>query len=197
MPSIDRTEVPLFASSVCVFAAQAHLLLPPTLSRRRSPSLLTRRAQVVSWPIYHMSKNCLPPDANIMRDRGHPTLLEHVFCGKVDPHMVWSFPRLMFLSHTVGGSDVEPLQPRQCGLCEVPCLASIKEDRLHNCLVELGTDLRWSVVHLENLPHSCPYPPSLLDLTPHCPDIIVVLGEDSSKVTERLNFLQHFPFDVE
>ena len=51
--------------------------------------------------------------------------------------MVWSFPRLLFLSHTVGGSDVEPLQPRQCGLCEVPCLASIKEDQLHNCLVEV------------------------------------------------------------
>jgi hypothetical protein len=175
----------------------AHLLLPPPLLRRRSPSLLTSRAQVVNWPIYHITKNCLPPDGNIMQDRVHPTLLEHVFFGWVDPHMVWSFPRLMFLSHTVDGSDVEPLQPCQCGLCEVPCLATIKEDRLHNCLLELGAEFWQSVVRLEDLPHLCPYPPSLLDLTPHCPDIVVVLGKDSSKVTEQLNFLQHFPFDVE
>jgi len=52
----------------------------------------------------------------------------------------------MFLSHTLGGSDVEPLQPCQRGRCEVPCLASIKEDRLHNRLVELGTDFWRSVV---------------------------------------------------
>ena len=197
MPSIDPTEVPLFASSICVFVAQAHHLLPPPLSRHRSPSPLTLRAQVVNWPIYHITKNCLPPDANIMRDRVHPTLLEDVCCGWVDPHMVWSFPRLMFLSHTAGDSDVEPLQPCQCGLCEVSCLASIKEDQLHNHLVELGADFWRSIVRLEDLPHSCPYPPSLLDLTPHRPDIVVGLGEDSSKVTEQLNFLQHFPFDIE
>jgi hypothetical protein len=40
----------------------------------------------------------------------------------------------MFLSHAVGGSEVEPLQPCQYSLCEVPCLASIKEDQLHNRL---------------------------------------------------------------
>ncbi len=139
--------MPLFASSVCIFVAQAHLLLPPPLSRCRSPSPLTRRAQEVNWPIYHVTKNRLPPDANIMQDRVHPALFEHVFCGWADPHMVWSFPRLMFLSHTLGGSDVEPLQPCQCGRCEVPCLASIKEDRLHNRLVELGADFWRSVVH--------------------------------------------------
>ncbi len=140
MPSIDPTEVSLFASSVCIFVVQAHLLLPPPLSRRRSPSPLTRRAQVVNWSIDHITNNRLPPYADIMRDRVHPTLLEDVFCGWVDPYMIWSFPRLMFGSHTVGGFDVEPLQLRQCSLCEVPCLASIKEDRLHNCLVELGAD---------------------------------------------------------
>jgi hypothetical protein len=67
MPSIDPTEVPLFASSVCVFVVQAHLLLPPPLSRRRSPSPLTRRAQVVNWPIDHITKNRLPPDADNIR----------------------------------------------------------------------------------------------------------------------------------
>jgi hypothetical protein len=135
MPSIDPTEVPLFSSSVCVFVAQAHFLLPPPpLSRCRSPSPLTRRAQGMNWRIYHVPKNHLPPDANIVRDRVHPALLEHIFCGWVDPHMVWSSPRLMFLSHAVGGSEVEPLQPCQYSLCEVPCLASIKEDQLHNRL---------------------------------------------------------------
>ena len=98
MPSINPTEVPLFASSVCVFVAQAHLLLPPPLSQCRSPSLLARRAQGVNWTIYHVPKHCLRPDANIVRVRVHPTLLEHVFCGWVDPHMIWSFLRLMFLS---------------------------------------------------------------------------------------------------
>jgi hypothetical protein len=43
MPSINPTEVPLFSSSVCIFVVQAHLLLPPPLSRRRSPSSLQGR----------------------------------------------------------------------------------------------------------------------------------------------------------
>jgi len=75
MPSIDPTKVPLFASSICVFVVQAHLLLPPPLSRRRSPSPLTLHARCVEWPIHHVPKNRLQPDANIVRDRVHPALL--------------------------------------------------------------------------------------------------------------------------
>ena len=49
MPSIDPTEVPLFSSSVRIFVVQAQLLLPPPLSRRRSPSPLTRLTRYVDW----------------------------------------------------------------------------------------------------------------------------------------------------
>jgi len=101
MPSIDPTEVPLFSSSVCIFVVQAHLLLPPPLSRCRSPSPLSLLAGCEDWPVHHVPKDCLPPDVNIMRDRVYPAFLEHVFCGRVDPHLVWSSPGLMFLSHPV------------------------------------------------------------------------------------------------
>jgi hypothetical protein len=137
MPSIDPTKVPLVSSSVCIFVVQAHLLLPPPLSRRRSPPPLTLHSSFVDWPVHHILKNCLLPDTNIVRDRVHPTLLEHVFCGWVDPHLVWSFPGPMRLSHPVCSPDVKPLQPRQCSLGEVPCLAAVEEDPLYNRLIEL------------------------------------------------------------
>jgi len=102
----------------------------------------------VDWPVYYVLKNCLPLDVNIVCNGVHPTLFEHVAGGWVDPHMIWSSPWLISLSHLVGCSDVEPLQPCQCGLCEVPRLTAVEEDRLHNRLVELGADLWWSVVRL-------------------------------------------------
>jgi hypothetical protein len=82
MPSIDPTEVPLFASSVCIFVAQAHLLLPPPLSRHRSPSPLAHRAQGVNWPIYHVPNivsrltpikceiECIPHSLRSIADHG-------------------------------------------------------------------------------------------------------------------------------
>ena len=75
--------VPLFAGSVCVFVVQAHLLLPPLLSRRRSPSPLTIHARLEDWPVYYILEDCLPPDANIMQDGVHPALLEHIAGGWV------------------------------------------------------------------------------------------------------------------
>ena len=38
---------------------------------------------------------------------------------------------------------------------------------------------------------------SLLNLAPCRPYVLIVLRQDASKVAERLDFLQHFPFDVE
>jgi len=90
----------------------------------------------------------------------------------------------MFLGHPVCSPDVKPLQPCQYGLGEVPCLAAVEEDRLHNRLVELCADLWRGVVCLENLPHSSPYPPSLLDLALHCPDVVIILGENSPEIPE-------------
>jgi len=127
---------------------------------------------------------------------GHCTFLEHVAGGGVDPHMVWPSPRLMFLSHMVGSPDVEPLQLQQCGLCEVPCLAAMEEDRLHNRLVDHGADLWRSVICLEDLSYPGPCPTSLLDLAPHCPDVLIILDKNLPEVTKRLNLLQDFPFDV-
>ena len=189
MPSIDPTEVPLFASSVCVFVDQAHLLLPPPLSWRQSHSPLTLCARYVDWPIHHVLKDCLLPDANIMFNGVHSTLLEHVTCGRVDPHIVWSSPRLMFLSHAVSSPDAKPLQPCQCSLREILCLAAVKEDPLHNRLVEHGADLWWSVIRLEDLSYPGPCPVSLLNLVPHCPDVLIILGKNLSKVTKRVNLL--------
>jgi hypothetical protein len=104
MPSIDPTEVPLFSRSVCIFVVQAHLLLPPPLSRCRSPSPLTHLTRYVDWSVHHVLYDCLPPDANIMRDGVHPTLFEHVAGGRVDPHMIWSSPGLVDLSYPVSTS---------------------------------------------------------------------------------------------
>ena len=123
----------------------------------------------------------------IVCDGVHSTLLEHVAGGRVDPHMIWSCPRLMFLSHTVGSPDVKPLQPRQCGLCEVPCLAAVEEDRLHNRLVEHGADLWRSLIRLEDLSYPGPCPTSLLDLVLHCPDVLIILCKNLPEVTKRLD----------
>ena len=88
MASIDPTEVPLFSSSICIFVVQAHLLLPPPLSRRRSPSPLTHLTRYVDWSIHHVLQDCLPPDANIMRDGMHSTFFKNVTSGRVDPHVI-------------------------------------------------------------------------------------------------------------
>ena len=64
-------------------------------------------------------------------------------------------------------------------------------------LVEHGADFWRSVIRLKDLSYPCPCPPSLLDLAPHCPDVLVTLGENSPEVAKRLNLLQDFPFDVE
>ncbi len=45
--------------------------------------------------------------------------------------------------------------------------------KFHSML--LGADLWQSVIRLEDLPYSSPYPPSLLDLAPHRPDVVIIL----------------------
>ena len=175
MPSINPAEVPLFAGSICVFVVQAHLLLPPPLPQCQSPSPLSLHAGCVDWLIPHVLKNCLPPDANIVCYEFHSTLLEHIAGGRVDPHLIWSSLRLMFLSHTVGSPDMKPLQPRQCGLREVLRLAAIKKDQLDNRLVKLCADFWRSVLRLEDLSYSGPCCTSLPDLALHCPDVLVIL----------------------
>ena len=120
MPFIDRTKMPLLTSSICIFVAHAHLLLPAPLLWCRSPSLLIRHARGVDWLIYRIQKTV-----------SHLTSICEVECIPHSLSVIWSSPRLVFLSHLVCGSDVEPLQPRHYGLCEVPFLVAIKEDRLH------------------------------------------------------------------
>ena len=184
MPSIDPTEVPLFAGSLCVFIIQAHLLLPPPLSRCQSPSPLSLHAGCVDWPIHHVLKNCLPPDADIVCYGFHSTLLEHVAGGRVDLHLTWSSSKLMFLSHMVGSPDMKPLQPHHCNLCEVPRLAAVKKDQLDNRLVKLCADLLQSAIGLEDLSYSGPCHTSLPELAPHCPDVLVILCKSTPKVSK-------------
>ena len=71
------------------------------------------------------------------------------------------------------------------------------EYRLDNRLVEYGAYLWRGVVRLKYLPDPSPCPASLLDLVPNCPNILIVLRQDSSEVVEQINFLQHFAVDVE
>ncbi len=93
-----------------------------------------------------------------------------------------SLLQLVFLSHEVGCANMEPLQLHQCGCREISCLVAVKEDRLHDCLVELGAYLWRSVLCQQYLAYSHPYPSSLLDLASYCPDVLAVLGQDLSKV---------------
>ena len=151
----------------------------------------------MNWSIHHILKNHLPPDTNIVCNGVHPTLLEHVAGGEVDPHMIWSSPRFMFLSHMLGCLDVKPLQPRHCGLCEVPRLAAVKEDRLHNRLVDLCAYHWWSVICLEDLSYSVPCRTGLPDLALHCSEVLIVLCKNSPKVMDGLYLLQDFPFHIE
>ncbi len=96
---------------------------------------------------------------------------------------------LVFLSHVVGCADMEPLQLRQCGCQKVPRLAAVKEDGLHNCLVELGAYLWRSVIRLQYLAYPSPYPPSLPNLAPYCLDVIFVLDKDPSEASKQIHFL--------
>ncbi len=74
-PSLDLTKVPLFVGSICIFVIQAHLLFPPPLSRRRSPPPFSFPARLIDHPVYHASKDCCPPDVDLVQDGGHAALL--------------------------------------------------------------------------------------------------------------------------
>jgi hypothetical protein len=189
MPSLDPIEVKLFVSSICIFVIQAHFLFPPPLLRWQSPLPFTCPARIIDWPIHHVSKDCVPPDVNIVQDGTHPALFEYVGRTRIHPPVMRSLLWLAFLSHVVCCANMEPLQPRQCGCQEVPCLAAVKEERLHDCLVELGAYLWWSVLCLY-LAYSCPQSPCFLDLTSYCPDVTIVLGQVPSKISEHIYFLQ-------
>ena len=76
---------------------------------------------------------------------------------------------------------------------QVPSLAPVKERRLHHCLVKLGSDLWCHILPSQHLRGACPYPPRLADLLSHGLDIVVVLGEEASKVLENLDSLEYIP----
>jgi hypothetical protein len=74
-PSLNPTKVPLFIGSIHIFVIQTHLLFPPPLSWRQFPPPFSFPAHLVDQPVHHVSKDCGPPDVDVLQYGGHTALL--------------------------------------------------------------------------------------------------------------------------
>jgi hypothetical protein len=92
---------------------------------------------------------------------------------------------------------MESLEPGQDGRAQNPRLASVQEDGLHDCLVELGAYSWGHILPSQHLPNPCPRPACLAELAPHGLDVVVILREQAAEVSEHLDSLQHIPMHRE
>jgi hypothetical protein len=135
----------------------------------------------------HILCNCLPPHIDVVFNGVHPTLLQHLIRGWVDPLLLRPPPRYMLLCHPIRCTKVESLEPGQSGCAQDPCLAALQEDGLHDCLVELGANSWWCILLAQHLSDPCPRPMCLAKLASHGLDVIVILREQAAEIPEYLD----------
>ena len=170
---------------------QAHPLLPPPPPRHRTVPLVCPLAFRKDAASDHILRDRLHSHIDVMPDCVHPTLLQHLIRGWVDPLLVRPPPRHMLLRHPICRAEMESLEPGQDGRAQNSRLASVQEDGLHDRLVELGAYSWGRILPSQHLPDPCPRPARLAELDPHGLDVAVILREQAAKVPKHLDPLQH------
>jgi hypothetical protein len=125
---------------------QAHPLLPPPLPGHRTAPSVCPLAFRKDAAANHILCDRLPPHIDVAFNGVHPTLLQHLIQGWVDPLLLRPPPRYMLLRHPIRCAKVESLKPGQSGWAQDPCLAAVQEDGLHESLVELGANSWWCIL---------------------------------------------------
>ena len=176
---------------------QAHPLLSPPLPWHQNAPSVCLSTFSKDAAVHYVPCNCLLLYIDVMLDCVHPTLLEYLVGWRVNPLAVGPPSRYLLLCHPICRADMETFKPSHDSLAQDPRLASVQEDRLHNCLIELCTSPWRCVLPTLHLSHPCPHPSCLLKLIPHGLDIVVVLQEQVAEVSVDLDLLQYVPMQCE
>ncbi len=109
---------------------QAHLLLPPPPPRHRTAPSVCPLAFRKDAASNHILCNRLPSHIDVVPDCVHPTLIQHLIRGWVDPLLIRPPPGHMFLRHPIRRAEMESFEPGQGGRAQNPRLATSQHAKL-------------------------------------------------------------------
>ena len=104
----------------------------------------------------HILCNCLPPHINLVLNRVHTTLLQHLVRGWIDPLAIRTPMWCVLLCHRVRQVDVKSLKSGHDSWAQDPHVAPVQGGGLQGDLVELGPHPWRQILLPQHMSKPCP-----------------------------------------